>query len=100
MDSSLNELQDEQVMNREAWHAAIHGVARSRACLRDWTEVNWTLFSMVKDWKLFFWDREEGKDVHTASLFNKGLKPLTRAITQEKEIKAFQSEKLESYRLP
>ena len=59
-----------------------------------------TLFSMVKDWKLFLWDWEEGKDVHTASLFNKGLKPLTRAIRQEKEITASQSEKLESYLLP
>ena len=54
---------------------------------------------MVKDWKLFFWDQEEGKDAHSAPLFNKGLKPPTRAIRQEKEIKAVQIEKLESYLL-
>ena len=29
------------VMNREAWRAAIHGVAKSRTWLRDWTELNW-----------------------------------------------------------
>ena len=29
-------------MNREAWHAAIHGVVKSRTQLSDWTELNWT----------------------------------------------------------
>ena len=30
------------VMDREAWHATIHGVAKSRARLSDWTELNWS----------------------------------------------------------
>ena len=41
MDVSLSEL-PEMVMDREAWRAVIHGVAKSRTRLSDWTELNWT----------------------------------------------------------
>ena len=41
MDMSLSRLQV-LVMDRGAWHAAVHGVTKSRTRLRDWTQLNWT----------------------------------------------------------
>ena len=42
MDMSLSQLR-ELVMDREAWHAVIHGVTKSWTRLSDWTELNWSV---------------------------------------------------------
>ena len=39
MDMNLGELQ-EMVTDREAWHAAVHGMVKSRTQLGDWTTTN------------------------------------------------------------
>ena len=83
MDVNVSEHQ-ELVMDREAWHAAIHGIAKNWTWLSDWTELNWTECTMCQCYFLNstcpLLPRCVHKHVHCLSLSSCPENRLTSAI--------------------
>ena len=51
MDVNLNKLW-ELVMDREGWHAAVHGVTKNQTRESDWTEQNWMFLLVIYHFSL------------------------------------------------
>ena len=69
MDKGLGRLQ-ELVMDREAWRATVHGVAKSQTQLNDWTELINKLWGSSYDGNSMSLDLK-GKEVLTGALKKK-----------------------------
>ena len=81
-DMSFSKLQ-ELVMDREAWHAAVHGITKSQTRLSDQSELNWTLpqpfFYLIASHVSVLWERGGTWGSGRQTLMNPG-RPLVQCL--------------------
>ena len=82
MDMSLGRFQ-ELVMDREAWHTAAHGVAKSQTQLSDWTELN---YFITRNYEIFKWNNFlKCKDLYKIISYITGRKTYRLIIQMKRE---------------
>ena len=84
MDMSLSTLR-EVVMDREAWRAVIHGVAKSHTELSDRTELNW-----IDGWFMLRFDRKQQNSLKQLS-FNRNKLKKKKILHFQRQVYGFNS---------